>query len=97
MAANQGLSRHGKSYQGLSLNRIDMITESFNGSSIGLNGTSIEDIKELTLNMKVPASFSRKTKTEAEAGSTQPASIQPLARQVTIESLAGQGPTFDDH
>ena len=65
-----------------------------NGSSIGLNGTSLEDIKELTLNMKVPASFSKKTKTEAEAEATNLSQSQ--VRQVTVESLAGQGPTIDD-
>ena len=31
-----------------------------------LNGTSIEDIKDMTLNMKIPHSLSTKTKTEAE-------------------------------
>ena len=50
------------------LNRIEMM-ESLNESSLGLNGTSLEDIKELTLNMKVPTSFNKKTKTEAEVTS----------------------------
>ena len=31
-----------------------------------LNGTSLEDIKDMTLNMKIPHSLSTKTKTEAE-------------------------------
>ena len=61
---NQGNSRAGSAL--ISLNRIDMITESLNGSSVGLNGTSLDDIKELTLNMKVPTSFKKKTKTQAE-------------------------------
>ena len=45
-------------------NRVDI--ESFNGSSMCLNGTSLEDIKEMTLNMKVPTSLNHKTKTDAE-------------------------------
>ena len=56
-----------KSGAQFSLNKIDTITSSFNGSSLGLNGTSLEDIKELTLNMKVPSSLNKKTKSQAEA------------------------------
>ena len=78
----------GRSHQQLlSFNRVDMMGDSMNGSSIGLNGTSLEDIKELTLNMKVPASFSKKTKTEAEAEATN--HTQSMMRQATIESLIG--------
>ena len=73
-ALGSGKRGHGNSFglnsnHLLSLNRIETITESLNGSSVGLNGTSLEDIKELTLNMKVPASFNKKTKTEAEGSS----------------------------
>ena len=62
-------SKGNKSSALFSLNKIDTITESLNASSVGLNGTSIEDIKELTLNMKVPASFNKRTKAETEATS----------------------------
>ena len=65
----------------LSSNRIDVGLESLNGSSMGLNGTSLEDIKEMTLNMKVPASFSKKTKTQAEASGQEIRDTMILAQE----------------
>ena len=53
------------------MNWIDITAESLNASSTngGPNGTASldEDLKETTLNMQVPASLSRKTKTQAES------------------------------
>ena len=49
-----------------------MTVESLNGSSNFLNGTSLEDIKEMTLNMKVPMSLNTKTKTDAEKNKVRP-------------------------
>lgn len=46
---------------------MDHAIESLNGSSMCLHGTSLEDIKEATLNMQVPKSQNKKTKTEAES------------------------------
>ena len=67
-----------------------MITESFNGSSVGLNGTSLEDIKELTLNMKVPTSINKKTKTQAEANGQHARDIMVREQQETeqIDEIA---------
>ena len=74
---------------------VEVTIDSLNGSSLCLNGTSLEDIKELTLNMRVPHSQSMKTKTEAEAKQLnfrQGASCTEL-----IESVAAHEGSLEPH